>query len=102
MRILTALLAVLLAFPGLRAQETRPAAQDAVSLNAEALKAVEAKKLDEALALIEKARKLAPSDEVISKNEARILTRRAQQKFEAGDLDATETELMRALELAPK
>jgi tetratricopeptide (TPR) repeat protein len=116
-RLLPALLAGIVLQAGLPAQESRPASQpdsgsparpeprrgdDAVSVNAEALKLVEARKFDEALAMIEKAQKLAPADDVIARNAARILTRRAQARFEAGELDAAEADLRRALEIAPK
>jgi Tfp pilus assembly protein PilF len=86
------------------AQDSRPETQpaDAAGLNAEALKLVEEKKLDLALALIERARKLAPSDPVIAINQARIMTRRAQARFEAADFDGAQAELERALEIAPK
>src|SRR5262245_23327951 len=95
---------LLLAVIGLFAQDSRPASQpqDAAGYNAEALKLVEAKKFDEALALIEKARQLAPTDAVIVVNYARVLTRRAQARFDAGDLDGAEADLGRALEAAPK
>jgi Tfp pilus assembly protein PilF len=95
---------LLLAIVGLFAQDSRPATQpqDATSLNAEALKLVEARKFDEALTLMERARQLSPSDEVIPVNVARILTRRAQARFEGGELDAAEADLGRALEAAPK
>jgi tetratricopeptide (TPR) repeat protein len=93
----------LLAVIGLFAQDSRQSAQaEAVALNSEALKLVEAKKFDEAFVAIEKARKLAPSDDVITRNAARILTRRAQAGFEAGTLEAAEADLNRALEIAPK
>lgn len=95
---------LLLAVVGLFAQDSRPSTQpqDAAGYNAEALKLVEAKKFDEALALIEKARQLSPSDGVIVVNYARVLTRRAQARFDGGDLDGAEADLGRALEAAPK
>src|SRR5436190_6335365 len=94
---------LLLAVIGLFLQDSRPSTQsEAVTLNAEALKLVEAKKFDDAIVMIDRARKLAPSDEVITRNAARILTRRAQARFEAGESDSAETDLARALEVAPK
>src|SRR4029077_12020658 len=85
-------------------QDSRPATQpsDHLALNAEALRLVEAKRFDEALATIERARKLAPNEEIISTNAARILTRRAQARFEAGESEGAEADLVHALEAAPK
>ena len=93
-----------LAVVAIFAQDSRPATQpsDHLALNTEALRLVEAKRFDEALAMIERARKLAPNEEVISTNLARILTRRAQARFEGGDPDAAEADLVAALEAAPK
>jgi tetratricopeptide (TPR) repeat protein len=95
---------LILAVVALFAQDSRPATQpaDATSLNAEALRLVEAKRFDEALLTIERARKLAPSEEIIATNQARILTRRAQARFEAGDSEAAEADLVLALGVAPK
>ena len=76
-----------------RGPATQPS--DAVALNAEALRLVEAKKFDEALAMIERARKLAPIGRRHRRRTARaILTRRAQARFEGGDLDAAEADLV--------
>jgi tetratricopeptide (TPR) repeat protein len=93
-----------LAVVAIFAQDSGPASQpsDHLALNSEALRLVEAKRFDEALAMIERARKLAPNEEVIVTNVARILTRRAQARFEGGDSDAAEADLVAALEAAPK
>src|SRR5262245_46688553 len=94
---------LILAVIGLFAQDSKPSPQsEAVALNAEALKLVEAKKFDDALVVIERARKLSPSDDVIARNTARILTRRAQSRYESSAFDGAEADLNHALEIAPK
>jgi tetratricopeptide (TPR) repeat protein len=94
----------LVAAAAIAAQESRPASPpaDAAGWNAEALRLVEEKKLEDALVSIERARRLAPSDAVIATNHARILTRRAQARFEAGDPDAALADLGQAISVAPK
>jgi tetratricopeptide (TPR) repeat protein len=100
--MLRVILPLVLVFAGL-GQESRLATQpsDASGLNSEALKLVEAKKFDEALALIERAKKLSPTDPVLATNHARILTRRAQARFESGDVDAAQGDLENGLIIAP-
>jgi Tfp pilus assembly protein PilF len=85
-------------------QESRPESRSGspTDLNGEALRLVEAGKLDDALALITRARALAPDDEVLATNWARIVTRSGQRRFEAGDLEGARADLDRALRAAPK
>jgi Flp pilus assembly protein TadD len=95
---------LLLLSSALEAQESRGpgVAPDATSLNAEALRLVEARKIDEAFLVIEQARKLLPKDPTIATNFARILTRRAQAAFERSEFDSAAADLERALEAAQK
>lgn len=83
------------------AQESRPADEDAPALTEAALKAADKERFDEALELLEKARKARPDETVTTTNLARMLGRRALHRAKAERFADAEEDLVRAIGLAP-
>jgi tetratricopeptide (TPR) repeat protein len=84
------------------AQDSRPDADDAPALTLEALKRADEERFDEALALLERARKARPDEAQTTTNLARMLGRRALWLARKDRAAEAEADLERGSAIAPE